>query len=218
MGVTPTDFPAVNPSGAPGARSSASLDKSALSADRDLRMLIVSSFTDWLAIACMTLLIAIKALGPDFGWSIPALASGTIYAKMRGAKVPGGSTTAMLFLAGPFALKAAATLLGRTVIGAALLLLVGCAGGPSVPPSVLQDARAAVTKGDAALAAVGPHLLNLRKLVIRLCGEPALLPPAECDHAQATFNAIGQGYDDLGQLADTADLVVTFAEAAQGAP
>jgi len=136
MANTPRDFAATNP---PTPRDEARLDRSAASADRDLRVLVVSSFTDWLAIVCMTLLIAMKVLGPEFGWSIPALASGTILAKARLAK--GGSTTALVFLAGPLAWKAFATVVGRTVLGAALLLLVGCGQQPT-----LQDARLALER------------------------------------------------------------------------
>lgn len=125
MGVTPRDFPGVSlPPDVPpppGLRAEARLDRSALAADKDLRMLIVSSFTDWLAIVAMAVLIGMGALdGGTFGWSIPALASGTIYAKMAGAKnvknAIGGSSTLALIACGPVALKALAAIIGRATL------------------------------------------------------------------------------------------------------
>ena len=198
MANTPQDFLAVNPSTAPTARAEARLDKSAIAADRDARVVIatqlITSLTDWLGIVCLTYLIAMNALeGSQFGWGIVALASGSTIAKAR-QKAAGGSTTALVLAAGPLAWKAVAMALGRTVLGATLLLLVGCGQAPGV-----EDARAAIVT-------TGEGLERARSAILALCDERPPLPPlsglarARCDDAIAGLNAAVTGYQVVRQV------------------
>ena len=216
MGLTPESFPAV--SVPPATRAEALLDRTQAAADKDFRMLIVSSFTDWLAIACMTLLIGMGALGPDFGWSIPALASGTIYAKMRGAKgvAGGGSTTAALLLGGPFALKALATVIGRTVLGAALLLLVGCGAG--IPPALVQDARQRLAEAAAPLPDATAKMNATGAALAKLCPVPpalTVLPLDTCRTLVDGFNASAEVIGVVQPALRFADTVLATVEAGQ---
>lgn len=74
-----------------------------------------------------------------------------------------------------------------------LIWLLSCTGtgcGHDLPPSLIHDARAAIAKTDAPMAAAGPALDTLGAFVELACVQPTPPPADKCAEAERLLNGV----------------------------
>lgn len=169
---------------------------------------LIGSLTDWVGMGCLTFLIAIKTIGPEFAWAIPALASGSTVAKMRNKLTGSGSAAALLIAGSSPAWKAAAVLASRQMLVVALALTaVGC--GATIPPTLVQDARQRLAEAAAPLPDATAKMNATGAALAKLCPVPPALTVLPLD----TCRTLIDGFNASAEVIGVVQPALRFADA-----